>query len=117
MYSYMKISSSLWRTLFVCALTVITMLSLVPVSHPPVVADFDKVEHVVAYGGLAYLMLRGFDARYRLGLILLLIVYSGVIELLQGLSGYRYAEWADLVANAIGALAGWLVVRSATRES
>jgi len=32
-----------------------------------------------------------------------------MIELLQGLSGYRYAEFYDLVANTVGVTIGCLI--------
>jgi VanZ family protein len=40
-----------------------------------------------------------------------LLLYGGLIEVLQALTPYRYAEWFDVLANAAGLLIGWAVER------
>ena len=35
-----------------------------------------------------------------------LLAYGVLIEILQGLTSYRHAEWADLLADGLGILAG-----------
>ncbi|MNJ74215.1 VanZ like family protein [compost metagenome] len=37
-----------------------------------------------------------------------LLGYGVLIELLQGLTGYRFAEWADLLADGLGIALGVL---------
>ncbi|MNT88874.1 hypothetical protein D3C72_2294960 [compost metagenome] len=54
---------------------------------------------------LALLGRRAFAA-HGLALLLALVVYGGVIELLQGMTAYREADWLDLVADTGGILAG-----------
>ena len=73
-------------------------------------AQADKVAHFLAYGALGAFACWG---RVRLQKLvwatpLILAAYGGGLELLQGLGGVREAEFADGVANALGACAGYL---------
>jgi glycopeptide antibiotics resistance protein len=38
-----------------------------------------------------------------------LFAYGILLELLQGLTAHRYAEWGDVLANASGTMAGILL--------
>jgi VanZ family protein len=92
-------------------LWVIAVFYLSLAHNPPTPMLFeglDKLEHALAY---CILMLwfsqlhPGHKARIRL---ILLFTAMGIgIEYLQGMSGYRYFEYADMLANTIGVLAGW----------
>ena len=42
-----------------------------------------------------------------------LIAMGVVIEFLQGWSGYRYFEYADMLANSTGVVLGYLLARTA----
>ncbi len=94
----------LYYLLGVMMLVVVALLSLMPV---PGVGVSDKLSHL-----LTYFVLSGWFGllamnRYRLGLSLVgLLVFGMLIELLQGMTAYRQAEWADLGANAAGILLG-----------
>ncbi|HVZ28639.1 MAG TPA: VanZ family protein [Rhizomicrobium sp.] len=67
---------------------------------------WDKVDHFVAYFGLAAMATMVTGVRPRLAWAILgVILFGGVLEILQGLMG-RDAELADFIANSIGALAG-----------
>lgn len=84
-------------------------LSLAP--YPPEPFSFegvDKLEHAVAYGVLM-LWFSQLYARWqtRISLFLSLAGMGIGIEMLQHMSGYRYFEYADMLVNMIGALAGW----------
>ncbi len=97
----------LWYALGLALLLAVAVLSLLPV---PDVGVGDKVSHVVTYallGGWFSLLV----ARPRqLWLVFSgLLVYGALIELLQGMTGYRYAEWGDLLANGLGLLPGLAV--------
>ena len=37
-----------------------------------------------------------------------LMLYGMLIEWLQGMTGYRYAEWGDVFANGLGCLLGMI---------
>ena len=98
---------SVWRGLGWLWVAAVFYLSLTP--HPPEPVSFsgaDKFEHALAYAVLMlwFCQIYG-EPRVRL---FLAFVAMGVgIEMLQGLSGYRYFEYADMLANASGALIGW----------
>jgi VanZ family protein len=87
-----------------------TVLSLMPLDNLPEVSGSDKLHHFIAYCaiGLPISFIK-FPLAVRLSPAI--ILYSGIIELIQPFSN-RYAEWADLWVNALGVLAsifiGWL---------
>lgn len=92
----------------------VVYLSLIP--HPPEPLSFpqsDKLEHGFAYASLSLwfcqLYLRG---RQRIAVVVALVTLGVVIEILQGLSGYRYFEYADMLANSVGVLLGVLLART-----
>jgi len=67
---------------------------------------WDKLDHFIAYFGLALLATLGWGLRRSL-----LWVFLGVLALGAGLEGLqalvgRDAEWGDMLANSLGAVAG-----------
>ena len=46
-----------------------------------------------------------------LAVLVALLLYGALIEVLQSLTSYRFAEWGDLLADAIGLLPGWATAR------
>jgi len=93
---------------FYGALLAVLVLSLLPVDHP----DFspnDKVNHFIAY---CVLMVLGFLAhRQPVRTALKVVLFGVLIEVLQGLTGYRLFSVLDMAANGSGVLAGYLLVR------
>lgn len=91
-----------------------------PVDHVPSFEGMDKLVH-----GLMYVFFAGALCldHYRLGVpfdskrmvlmaIVFPIVYGGVIELLQeNFFSPRTGEWADWLADSIGALVGYFVAK------
>ena len=78
--------------------------------HPPdltPILAWDKVQHFIAYFGLAGMatMMFGFGPRLARA-IFAIILFSGILEILQGFTG-RDPEVLDFVANSMGALAGF----------
>ena len=67
----------------------------------------DKTHHFIAYLLLA-LPIALKKQKYWILLILLLVAWSGVIELIQP-SVNRYGEWLDLLANTSGLVIGVMV--------
>ncbi|MCM2680551.1 VanZ family protein [Echinimonas agarilytica] len=93
----------LFRFFFVSALITVTWTCLMPLDEPVVnINNFDKVMHLGAYFVLAGLFERSFPNHFIKVGIIALIAYSGLIELLQGQTGYRSASLADLIANSLG---------------
>lgn len=105
-----------WLTAGWVMVVAVVLLSLTP--NLPVkvsVANVDKLEHAVAYlvlmawfGGLSP---RAVHRWVALGLLAL----GALIEVAQGLSGYRSADRWDLVADGLGIALGWLIARHAAR--
>jgi hypothetical protein len=82
---------------------IIAVLTLAPMpSGGP--AGSDKLYHVLAFACLAF-PLPLVRPRWTVWVILGVIAYGGVIEVIQPFFG-RHAEWADLVADGIGAVVG-----------
>ncbi|HUL05495.1 MAG TPA: VanZ family protein [Candidatus Acidoferrum sp.] len=96
--------------LFLLAAATVTVLSLLPQRDVPKVGVSDKLEHAIAYFGLAILGGLAFRERRRLlYLFVILCAMGGAIELLQAFSPGRTPELADAVADAAGAAAGIFV--------
>jgi VanZ family protein len=93
--------------LFWPALAVVAWGELSP--QPPHLAGpfiWDKLDHFTAYFGLALLATLGWGLRWSLVWVFLAVLaVGGGLEGLQALVG-RDAEWADMLANSIGAVAG-----------
>jgi VanZ family protein len=96
-----------WYSLGVLFLLVVGLLSLVPVSGTGV---SDKLSHLLTYFCLAgWFSLLAANRRSLIWVFAGLFAYGILIELLQGMTSYRTAEWGDLLANGIGAGAGVLL--------
>lgn len=89
-------------------------LSLVP--HPPEPVSFDgvdKIEHLLAYAGLMLWFCQVYVSRAaRIALLLGLVALGVAIEILQGMGGYRYFEYTDMLANSVGVSVGWALAHT-----
>lgn len=97
-----------WLGIGIAYVAVIVWLSLMP--HPPQPFQlWDKAAHFLVYATLA----GWFGAVIRRSahvLVVVLVTALGVVlEFVQGWSGLRQFELADMTANGLGALAGVLV--------
>jgi VanZ family protein len=101
------------------ALVVMFWAGLIPLDSLPG-PDFelnDKVWHLVAFGGLAGLLSRAAVHFGRPQLLaardaaLCATALGGVIELLQSLSPFRSADWADFLADSLGTALAYGVLR------
>ena len=94
----------IWYLLGAFMLLIVGILSLMPA---PEVGVSDKLSHLVTYfflGGWFGLLAAN---RVALGWTIAGLVFYGVLlELLQGMTVYRYAEWGDVIANASGTVIG-----------
>jgi len=91
--------------LFWPAIAVVVWGQLRPVSELPNLG-WDKLLHFTAYFGLALLATLAWGRRLQIPLLLTgVVVLSGIMEILQLLVG-RSADWADMVANTLGACMG-----------
>ena len=106
----------LWLALGWLLIATIVALTLIP--EPREIPRFqfdDKFGHVFAYGLLMLWFAQlYFERRTRLGLAAAFIAMGVVLEFCQGALGYRSFDFADMVANALGVVAG--VLLSATNR-
>jgi VanZ family protein len=97
----------IWYQLGALMLLVVGALSLLPA---PEIAVNDKLGHLFVYLVLAAWF--GLLAESRIALLwtgLGLLAYGILIELLQSMTSFRFAEWGDVLANLIGIAIGLLV--------
>lgn len=106
-----------WLILGWSMVFLVVIMSVIP---SPDVLDVlttrDKLVHLVAYSVLMlwFGCIYSSGRRYLiLGLVLILL--GIVLELLQGMTSYRYFEYKDMIVNGLGVFIGWLL--SLTRVS
>lgn len=98
----------LWRGLGWLGVAGLVMLSLLPLPQiGPELPQGDKWGHLLAYASLSlYFAQWAASTRQRALQALGLLALGALLELLQGLTGYRRGEWLDLLANGAGVLLG-----------
>jgi VanZ family protein len=109
----------LWLGLWLLAVAIVVVLSLVNLSGlPPVPEGGDKVEHFLAYALLSASAMQLFARRMGCMVVALLLVAVGVgLEFAQGaLTTTRMADPRDAVANTLGVLAGLATLFTPLRD-
>jgi VanZ family protein len=99
----------LWLALGWLGVLLVSILSLAPNPPGASLQGADKLGHLFAYGALMFWFVQaGAETRASaLGLLLL----GALLEVLQGLSGYRESSFGDLIADGLGIGLGWLLAR------
>lgn len=97
-----------WRALLWLLVCVVTVLALSPAPPKSVDIGGDKINHLLAFATLATVAALAW-ARAWPPVALALLMYGGLIELLQSFTPTRKAEWADLLADATGIGLGLLL--------
>ena len=95
------------------AMAAVTVLALLPLAHLqyPVFDWWDKAQHALVFAVLSgWAWLAWPAAGWRVALAML--AYGAGLELAQWAVGWRFAEWADLAADAVGVALAWGVTRS-----
>ncbi len=84
---------------------------LMPIEHLqlPVFDWWDKAQHALAFVVLTCWALLLWPV-HALRVLLGMLAYGAGIEAAQWAIGWRFAEWADLAADAVGVSVGWMVV-------
>jgi len=99
----------LWLTVGWGLIALIVYLSLT--ASPPEVFEFafaDKLKHLFAYSVLMGWFTQLYPSLKARGVWALALFFLGVtVEFIQGWSGYRFFDVADMVANSFGVLLGW----------
>ncbi len=106
--------------LFLGLLLVIGTLitSLIPLNMGHGVPHQDKLLHMTGYGVLTLWFLQIVRNQSALILIPLAMVMLGIsVEILQGLTGYRYPDKMDALANGIGCLGAALLALTPVRDT
>lgn len=99
-----------WMTLGWLGVCAVAWYSLIPDPPQLDMKQGDKLQHLVAYGGLM-----GWFSQIRLGigerrLTAAWLVLMGVtLELAQSFTGYRHLAADDMLANTAGVVLGWLL--------
>jgi len=98
-------SPTFYRLVFGFSVALLTLASLTPIEQlpPQALNVWDKAQHALGFGWLALWGMLAFPTR-QWETALALIVWGGVIELLQIATGWRYGEWLDWLADGIGIL-------------
>jgi len=104
-----------WRLAFVLSLASVLLLSLAPATPASLTTGWDKTNHLLGFAVLGLLGLWSYPGR-TVTVLLGLLAYGGLIEVLQSLTPYRLAEWADLLADALGLLLGAVLARLFMRK-
>lgn len=99
----------LWHAAGWLGLVLALALSLLPPAFADSGANSDKLHHFLGYAMLMFWWAQLARQRWKLALAVLL--FSGAIELLQGLTPQRQPDLLDLAANGGGILLGWLAAR------
>ena len=95
-----------WRWAFWACTLAVLVLALMPiVPHIMPSTGWDKSNHMLAFAVLAVLGLWAYPGRMVV-LLLGLLAYGGLIEVLQSFTPHRFAEWADVLADALGLIVG-----------
>lgn len=103
-------SEKVWYSLvlklfFWVILSLVTLFSMLEIPGKQVFQWQDKLSHLVVYMLLFWLLLLAYGKQWSLiSLGILLVFFSGLIEVAQSFTGYRQAEWLDLLANMVGIL-------------
>ena len=107
-----------WLTLGWLLVALVIYLSLMP--QPPQPLDFDngdKLEHASAYALLMTWFCQIYWSRGHRERLAVALVFIGVtLEILQGLTGYRTFDYADMLANTIGVVGGWTISLTRIKE-
>jgi VanZ family protein len=101
-----------WQVLLLVLAAISAYFAFVPVSPRLAVSLHDKVNHLAAFSamGLAAALARPASWRHTRGAAAGLLAYGAFIELVQSVLPTRSADAADLLADALGAAAGLLLV-------
>ncbi len=97
-----------WRALLALLYLAITALALTPKPPEGLSTGWDKSNHLLAFGSLAWVSVQAYwrQPRQWLQLLGVLLAYGIGIEIAQHFLPPREADWQDVVADMLGALVG-----------
>ena len=95
--------------LFWLCFIALNALALSPAPFLPPMEIFnwwDKAQHAIGFGTLAVLAALAYPHVSKLRLGVLLCLQGVAIEVLQHWGGYRFGDWQDALADAVGVVLG-----------
>jgi VanZ family protein len=100
-----------WLSIGLIMVVVVTVTCLLPSQELPALGMWDKAEHCLAFGAVAF-WFGSIVVRRDLHWVALAVVgFGGLIEVAQGAMGLgREADWVDVLADTIGVLIGAALV-------
>jgi VanZ family protein len=100
---------TLWLTIAWLLVGALVYLSLMPAPPEIDMSEGDKAAHLLAYAVVTLWFVQIYEARRaRMAIAGGLVLLGVTLEFLQGYSGYRSFELADMAANASGVVLGWV---------
>lgn len=103
--------TKLLRLAFVTAMLLSFAVALAPAPELPSGIDHaDKIAHFLAYLGLGLIGLFAWP-RHALAVCVVLLAHGALVEVAQSLTGYRYGDVQDWLADAAGVLVALLIHR------
>ena len=101
-----------WRALMLAMLAVVSWFAFAPVAFEDSGLPLDKARHLLAFGALAWVAVQGWGPGRTPALAAALLGYGVLIELVQSQVPGRHASAADVLADALGIVAGVLLARA-----
>ena len=97
----------------------VSYLALVPTPPASLDSGWDKLNHMLAFTALACsgCLSYPFSGRRRTLMLFGLLIFGGLIELLQLFVPGRSSEWGDLLADSIGIACGALIAACVLRAA
>jgi VanZ family protein len=95
---------------YMLVLTVLTF-ALWPIvsERAMMIPHFDKILHAISFLVLMLWFSGLMPQHLYFRLFLVLLIYGGLIEVLQYFTPYRRMDFADFAADGVGLMAGWLL--------
>lgn len=103
---------TLFKWIFMVCLVILTYLLLIEMTPSPDASIYkDKLQHAVAFAGLAFWGLLAYQSRTH-SILMGLAVFGALMEVLQGiLTTTRQSSFYDWLADIVGLVLAWLLVR------
>ncbi|MDP8566881.1 VanZ family protein [Methylophilus aquaticus] len=100
--------NTLFKCIFLACFVLLTYLLLIEMAPAPHASLYkDKLQHIVAFGGVAFWGVWAF-ANYQRWVLVGLILFGGLMEVLQGLlTVTRQPSVFDWLADIVGILLAW----------
>jgi VanZ family protein len=101
---------TLWLAIGWMLIAVVVGVSLAPIAIDSAIEQGDKYMHAVTYAALMVWFANLYARAPERWLLAAALVALGItLEFMQGWTGYRTFDVADMAANSGGVIAGWLM--------